>query len=89
MLLHPEVFEVDPETMTPDLIGMPESATDELQTLGVEFFPDVEDWTEDAPNPYRDDLTSGPSVSDCTPRNEETEEVEVGDDRDSAGSPNL
>jgi hypothetical protein len=46
---------------------MLESATNELQTLGVEFFPNVTDWTEDAPNPYRDDLTSGPSVSDCTP----------------------
>jgi hypothetical protein len=68
---------------------MPETATDELQTLGVEFFSDVEDWTEDAPNPYRDDLTSGPFVSDCTPGKEETEEVEVGDERDSAGSPNL
>jgi hypothetical protein len=89
MLLHLEVFEVDPETVSPDLIGMPESATDELQTLGVELFPDVEDWTEDAPNSYRDDLTSGPSVSDCTPENEETEEVKVGDDGDSAGSPNL
>jgi hypothetical protein len=43
MLPHPEVFEVDPETVTPDLIGMPEAATDELQTLGVEFFPNVED----------------------------------------------
>jgi hypothetical protein len=43
MLLHPEVFKVDPETMTLDLIGMPETAIDELQTLGVELFPDVED----------------------------------------------
>jgi hypothetical protein len=57
MLLHPKIFKVDPETVTPDLLGIPESATNELQTLGVEFFPDVEDWTEDAPNPYRDDLT--------------------------------
>jgi hypothetical protein len=55
----------------------------------VEFFPDVEDWTEDAPNPYRDDLTSGPSVSDCTPRKEGSEEVEADDEGDSAGSPNL
>jgi hypothetical protein len=62
ILLHPEVFEVNPKTVTPDLIGMPETASDELQTLGVEFFLDVEDWTEDAPNPYRDDLTSGLSV---------------------------
>jgi hypothetical protein len=30
MLLHPEIFEVDPETVTPDLIEMPESATNEL-----------------------------------------------------------
>jgi hypothetical protein len=89
MLLHPEVFEVDPETVTPDLIGMPKIATDKLQTLGMEFFLDVDDWTEDAPNPYRDDLTSRPSVSDCTPGKEEIEEVEVGDERDSAGSPNL
>jgi hypothetical protein len=89
MLLHPEVFEVDLETVTPDLIGMPEIATYKLQTLGVEFFPDVEDWTEDAPNPYRDDLTTGPFVSDCTPGKEETEQVEVGDDGDSARSPNL
>jgi hypothetical protein len=89
MLLHPEVFEVDPETVTPDLIGMPETATDELQTLGVEFFPDVEDWTEDALNPYRDDLTSGPSISDYTLGNEETEEVEAGDEGNSAGSPTL
>jgi hypothetical protein len=88
MLLHPEVFEVDPKTVIPDLIGMPKSTTDELQTLGVDFFPNVEGWTEDAPNPYRDDLTSGPSVSDCTLGNEEIEEVEVGDDGDSAGSPN-
>jgi hypothetical protein len=83
-LLHPEVFEVDPKTVTPDLIRMPETATDELQTLGVEFFPDMEDWTEDAPNPYRDDLTSGPSILDCTPGNEETEEVEVGDEGEPA-----
>jgi hypothetical protein len=90
MLLHPEVFEVDLETVTPDLIGMPEIATNELHTLEVEFFfPDVEDWTEDAPNPYRDDLTSGPSVSDCTPGKEESEEVEADDEGDSAGSPNL
>jgi hypothetical protein len=89
MLLHPEVFEDDPETVTPDLIEMPESATNELQTLGVEFFPDVTDWTEDAPNPYRDDLTSGPSISDCTPENEDAEEAEAGDKVDSPGSPNL
>jgi hypothetical protein len=89
MLLHLEVFEVDPETVTPDLIRMPEAAIDELQTLGVEFFPDVEDWTEDAPNPYLDDLTSGPSISDCTPENEDAEEVEAGDEVDSPGSPNL
>jgi hypothetical protein len=89
MLLHPEIFEVDPETVTPDLIEMPESATNELQTLGVEFFPDVTDWTEDAPNPYRDDLTSGPSVSDCTPGNEDVVEVEAGDEVDSPGSPNV
>jgi hypothetical protein len=60
--------------VTPKLIGMPETATDELQTLGVEFFPDVTDWTEDAPNPYHDDLTSGPSVSYYTPGNEDAEE---------------
>jgi hypothetical protein len=89
MLLHPEIFEVDPETVTPDLIEMPESATNELQTLGVEFFSDVTDWTEDAPNPYRDDLTSGPSVSDCTPGNEDVVEVEAGDEVDSPGSPNV
>jgi chromosome segregation ATPase len=29
-LLHPEVFKVDPETVTPNLLGMPETATDEL-----------------------------------------------------------
>jgi hypothetical protein len=40
----------------------------------VEFFPDVEDW---------------PSISDCTPGKEETEEVEVGDEGDTAESPNL
>jgi hypothetical protein len=42
IILHPEVFEFDPETVTLDLvgiIGMPETATNELQTLGVEFFP--------------------------------------------------
>jgi hypothetical protein len=89
MLFHLEVFTVDPETVTPELIGMPDTATDELQTLGVEFFPDVTDWTEDTPNPYRDDLTSGPSVSNCTPRNEDAEEVETGDEVDSAGSLNL
>jgi hypothetical protein len=81
--------EVDPETVTPDLIGMLVSATDELQTLGVEFFPDVTDWIEDAPNPYRDDLTSGPSVSDRTFENEDAEEVEAGDEVDTPGSPNL
>jgi hypothetical protein len=86
MLLHPEVFKVDPETVTPDLLGMPETATNELQTLGVEFFPDMEDWTEDAPNPYRDDLTSGPSVSKCTPGREETNKPGAGDDGDSTGS---
>jgi hypothetical protein len=89
MLLHPEIFEVDPETVTPDLIEMPENATNELQTLGVEFFSDVTDWTEDAPNPYRDDLISGPSISDCTPRNEDVMEVEAGDEVDSPGSPNV
>jgi hypothetical protein len=89
MLLHPKFFEVDPETVTPDLIEMPASATNELQTLGVEFFPDVTDWTEDAPNPYRDDLTSEPSVSDCTPGNEDTVDVEAGDEVVSPRSPNL
>jgi hypothetical protein len=89
MLLHLEVFTVDPEIVTPELIGMPETATEELQTLGVKFFPDVTYWTEDAPNPYRDDLTFGPSVSDCTPGNEDAEEVEAGDEVDTAGSPNL
>jgi hypothetical protein len=89
MLFHQEIFEVDPEIVTPDLIEMLESATNELQTLGVEFFSDVTDWTEDAPNPYRDDLTSGPSVSDCTPGNEDAVEVEAGDEVDSLGSPNL
>jgi hypothetical protein len=89
MLLHPEVFTVDQETVTPEFIGMPETATDELQTLGVEFFPDVTDLIEDAPNPYRDDLTSGPSVSDCTLGNEDAEEVEAGDEIDTTGSPNL
>jgi hypothetical protein len=89
MLLHPDVFKDDPETVTPDLIGIPETATDELQTLGVKFFPDVTDWTDDAPNPYRDDLTSGPSISDCTPGNEDAEEVEASDEVDSPGSPNL
>jgi hypothetical protein len=89
MFLHPEVFNVDSETVTLELIGTLKTATDELQTLGVEFFPDVTDWTEDAPNPYRDDLTSGPSVSDCTPGNEDPEEVEAGDEVDSAGSSNL
>jgi len=68
---------------------MPASATNELQTLGVEFFPDVTDWTEDAPNPYRDDLTSEPSVSDCTPGNEDTVDVEAGDEVVSPRSPNL
>jgi hypothetical protein len=86
MLLHPEVFKVYPETVTPDLLGMPETATNELQTLGVEFFPVLEDWTEDAPNLYRDDLTSGPSVSECTPGREETKEPGAGDDGDSTGS---
>jgi hypothetical protein len=38
MLLHPKVFTVDSETVTPEFIGMPETATNELQTLGVEFF---------------------------------------------------
>jgi len=89
MLLHPEVFKVDPETVTPELLELPETATKELQSLGVEFFPDVEDWTEDAPNPYRDDLTSGPSVSECTPSREETEEPGAGDVGDSTGSPLL
>lgn len=89
MLLHPKIFEVNPETVTPDLIEMPESATNELQTLGVKFFPDVTDWTEDATNPYRDNLKFGPSVSDCTPENEVAEEVEAGDEVDSLGSPNL
>jgi hypothetical protein len=89
MFLHPEVFEDDPETVTPNLIEMPESATNELQTLGMEFFPDVTDWTEDAPNPYHDDLTFGPSVSDCTPRNEDAKEAEAGDEVDSPGSLNL
>jgi hypothetical protein len=87
MLLHPEVYTVDPETVTPELLELPETATRELQTLGVEFFPDVEDWTDDAPNPYRDDLTSGPSVSECSPGREETEEPGVGDAGDSTGSP--
>jgi hypothetical protein len=89
MLLHPDIFKVDPETVTPGLLGIPETATDKLQTLGVEFFPDMTDWTDDAPNPYRDDLTSGPSISDCTPRNEDAEEVEAGDEVDTPGSPNL
>jgi hypothetical protein len=43
IILHPDVFQFNPETVTPDLIEMPETATDELQTLEVEFFPDVED----------------------------------------------
>jgi hypothetical protein len=85
MLLHPEVFKVDPKTLTPDLIGMPETTTNKPQTLGVEFFPDETDWTEDAPNLYQDDLTSGPFVSDCTPGNGETEDVEAGDEGDSNG----
>lgn len=89
MLSHPEVFTVDLETVTPEFNRMPEIATDKLQTLGVEFFPDVTDWTKDAPNPYRDDLTSGPSVSECTPGNEDVEEVEAGDEVDTADSPNL
>jgi hypothetical protein len=89
MLLHQEVFEFDPETVIPDLIWMPEVATDELQTLGMEFFPDMKDWTEDAPNPYRDDSTSGPSISDCTPGNKEIEEVEVGDERGLDREPKL
>jgi hypothetical protein len=35
MLLHPEVFEVDLETIMPDLIKMPDSATNELLRRGV------------------------------------------------------
>jgi hypothetical protein len=49
----------------------------------------VTDWTEDTPNPYRDDLTYGPFVSDCTPENEDVEKVEAGDEVDTAGNPNL
>lgn len=51
--LNPDIYNFNPETVTPELVGITESSTTELETLGIEFFPDVQVWGEVVPNPYR------------------------------------
>jgi hypothetical protein len=43
---------------------MPDEAISELAQMGVEFFLDVSDWGEDAPNPQQANLAPEPSTSE-------------------------
>jgi hypothetical protein len=80
--MNPDIYKFDPETVTPKLVRILKSATTELETLGVEFFPNVQVWGKDAPNPYHDDLTSGPLFSDLTLSAEDEEGKDARDDKD-------
>jgi hypothetical protein len=55
------------EIVNSSLAGLPGEAITELDTMGVEFFPDVLEWGKNAPNPYQDILVSGHSTIEPTP----------------------
>jgi len=63
LVLNPQSYIFDPATMRSFLV-MPDEAISELAQMGVEFFLDVSDWGEDAPNPQQANLAPEPSTSE-------------------------
>ncbi len=52
LVLNPDRFDFQPETVTLTFLDVPDQGLLELEGLGVQFFLDLPNWGENAPNPH-------------------------------------
>jgi hypothetical protein len=51
LVLRSDRLSVSYESVSSDFLSLPSSCYSRLTDLGIEYFPDVADWSKDAPNP--------------------------------------
>jgi hypothetical protein len=57
------------ENVSSNFLSPPSSCYSELLDLGIEYFPDIFDWSKDAPNP--EDASDGERGQDDDPGNDQ------------------
>jgi hypothetical protein len=62
--LSPEIYTYDKATVSPFLVGIPEEVIKKVEELGKSFLPNVPDWSDNAPNPWRSLVNPEPSASE-------------------------
>jgi hypothetical protein len=63
--MNPNIYTFDPATISPFLVGIPKEAIDEVEELGKSFLPNVPDWSDDAPDPWKSLVISDPNAEEC------------------------
>lgn len=68
LILRSDRLQVPYESVSSDFLSLPSSCYSKLMDLGIEYFPDVADWSKDAPNP--EDAPAGEPSRDDGSRND-------------------
>jgi hypothetical protein len=62
--MNPDIYTFDLATVNPLLAGVPKEVIDEVEELGQSFLPDVPDWSDDAPDPWKSLVIFEPNVEE-------------------------